>query len=119
MSEQTLMVAPPPAAGAGAVEVAELAAVLALATALVEADWLVATDGLAAEFVGSSTAVAVAGSTVVGVVAAFDFVAGLHAAYDNPTTPTASVAAAVDSTLTCMAAPCSDDSATDFAPHRS
>jgi hypothetical protein len=109
------MVPPPPAAGAvvvgaGAVETAGLAAVLALATA----GALGATDWLAAEALGddvgeaSSAAVAVAGSTVVGVIAAFDFVAGLHAANDNPTTPTTRMPAAADNARTCMAAPCSN-----------
>jgi hypothetical protein len=115
MSEQTSTLPPPPAAGAGvvgagAVEAAELAGALALA--------VVATDGVAAEFDGeaSSAAVAVAGSTVVGAIAAFDFVAGLHAAQANATTV---IAAAGDSARTCMAAPCSDDlTAGSLPPNR-
>ena len=97
---------PPPPAGAGVVAAGELGAVLATADALVAAGWLAA-DALG-DAVGeaSSAAVAVAGSTVVGVVAAFDFVAGLQAAEANATT---TMAAAVASGRTCMAAPCSHD----------
>jgi hypothetical protein len=101
MSEQTSMVAPP-AAGTGAD--ADVAGVLAAVLAL--ADALDAVEGLAVEFAGdaSSAWVSVATGTWVGVIVAFDFVAGLHAAKDNAR---ATTTAAVGTARTCMAAPCS------------
>jgi len=108
--------APPPAAGAGTVEAAELAAVLALAGALDSTDWL-ATDARGdAVGVASSAAVAVAGSAVAGVGVVLDFVVGLHAADDNATTTMAVVA---DSARTCMAAPYSAARRLALPPNRS
>src|SRR5450755_4708542 len=76
MSPHTSTV-PPPDAGVGLAVAAAVAAVAA-------------------------AAVAVAVCGVAAVAAAFDFVAGLHAAEDNATTTTA---VATDSARTCIAAP--------------
>ena len=100
MSPQTSTV-PPPDAGVGV-----LAVVLAVGTS----DALEPTDWLPAEVAGDAAAAAVAVAVAVEVCdaaavgAAFDFVAGLHAAEDNATTTTATAA---DSARTCIAAPCS------------
>lgn len=89
-----------------------MAAGLALAAgALDAADWVaVDVDGVAGVVVDSEDSMTVDVATpAVGagvVVAAFDFVDGLHAADANATI---AMAAAVDSTRTCMAAPRSDD----------
>lgn len=105
--------------GAGAVDAAELAAVLALATGAA----LVATGVLGAagelDVSGDSTTVDVAAPAVAAeeeVVAAVDFVDGLHAAEPNATIARA---AAVDSARTCMAAPCSDAQRRVLPPNRS
>ncbi len=84
---------------------------LALVTgALDAADWLAAeVDGDAGVVDASGDSITVDVATpAVGaavVAAAFDFVAGLHAADANATAPITRMAAAVDGNRTCMTAP--------------
>ncbi|HEY5453949.1 MAG TPA: hypothetical protein VIJ96_00615 [Acidothermaceae bacterium] len=117
-----MTVPPPPAAGAAVVAADELAAGLTLAADAT--NWLAAeADGDAGvvEASGDSMTVEVAAPAVAAAVVAevFDFVAGFHAAEANATTPTTTMAVAVDSARTCMAAPCSDAARRAFPPHRS